>query len=131
MTAQREEYGTRNTPISLGLESAIDFINDIGIQNVARRGRDLVNHFRKGIADIQDIEILTPKSEAYSASMLTIRIKGKDNLKLNQNLNKEQHLRLRGIYENNLNGIRISFAIFNSFEEVDLLVKSLKEVVKG
>ncbi|PTM09467.1 MAG: hypothetical protein DA407_05790 [Bacteroidetes bacterium] len=127
-SAQREEYGTRNTPITLGLGSAIDFINTIGIDNVAQRGRELVSRFRKGISNIPDIEILTPESDVYSASMITIRIKGKDNLKLNPKLNKEKNLRMRGIYENNINGIRISFAIFNSFEDVDLLVNSLKDV---
>lgn len=130
-SAQREEYGTRNTPITLGLGSAVDFINTIGIDNVAKRGRELVTRFREGIANTPEIDILTPESELYSASMLTIRIKGKDNLKLNPILNKEKKLRMRGIYENNINGIRISFAIFNSFDEVDLLVNSLKDVVKG
>ena len=77
------------------------------------------------------IEILTPESDLYSASMITIRIKGKDNLKLNPTLNKEKNLRMRGIYENNINGIRISFAVFNSFEEVDLLVNGLKEIAKS
>ncbi|MCB0462639.1 MAG: aminotransferase class V-fold PLP-dependent enzyme [Flavobacteriaceae bacterium] len=130
-SAQREEYGTRNTPITLGLGSAVDFINTIGIDNVAKRGRELVTHFRKGISNIPEIDILTPESELYSASMLTIRIKDKDNLKLNPTLNKEKKLRMRGIYENNINGLRISFAIFNSFDEVDLLVNSLKDVVKA
>lgn len=130
-SAQREEYGTRNTPITLGLGSAFDFINTIGIENIAQRGRELVLHFRKGIENTPQIEVLTPESEAYSASMITIRIKGKDNLKLNPTFNKEKNLRMRGIYENNINGIRISFAIFNSHEEVDLLVNSLKEVVKA
>ena len=131
MTAKREEYGTRNTPITLGLGSAFDFINAIGIENVSKRGRELVSRFRKGIANIPGIEILTPESDVYSASMITIRIKDKDNLKLNPILNKEKNLRMRSIYENNINGIRISFAIFNSFDEVDLLVNSLKEVAKA
>jgi len=130
-SAQREEYGTRNTPITLGLGSAFDFINAIGIDNIAKRGRELVTRFRKSIASTPEIEILTPESDIYSASMITIKIKGKDNLKINPTLNKEKNLRMRGIYENNINGIRISFAIFNSFEEVDLLVDSLKDVVKG
>ena len=127
-SAQREEYGTRNTPITLGLGSAFDFINAIGIDNVAKRGRELATRFRKGIANTPNIEILTPESEVYSSSMITIRIKGKDNLKLNPTLNREKNLRMRGIYENNINGIRISFAIFNGFEEIDLLVSSLKDV---
>ena len=130
-SAQREEYGTRNTPITLGLGSAFDFINTIGIDNVAKRGRELVTRFRKGIKNTPEIEILTPESDLYSASMITIRIKNIDNLKLNPLLNKEKKLRMRGIYENNINGIRISFAIFNSFEDVDLLVTSLKDVVKS
>jgi len=130
-SAQREEYGTRNTPITLGLGAAIDFINTIGIENVAKRGRELVAHFRKGIANTPEIEILTPDSESYSASMITIRIKGKDNLKLNPILAKEKNLRMRGIYENNINGIRISFSIFNSFEEVDLIAASLKYFTKS
>jgi len=130
-SAQREEYGTRNTPITLGLGSAFDFINTIGIDHVAKRGRELVTRFRKGIANTPDIEILTPESDVYSASMITIRIKDKDNLKLNPTFNNEKNLRMRGIYENNINGIRISFAIFNSFEDVDLLVNSLKDVVKS
>lgn len=128
-SAQREEYGTRNTPITLGLGSAFDFINTIGIANIEKRGRELVTRFRKGIADTPQIEILTPENEAYSASMITIRIKSKDNLKLNPTLNKEKNLRMRGIYENNINGIRISFALFNNFDEVDLLVNSLKELI--
>ncbi len=130
-SAQREEYGTRNTPITLGLGSAFDFINTIGIDNIAKRSRELVTHFRSQVDKIPEIEILTPKSERFSASMITIRIKGKDNLKLNPILNKEKNLRMRGIYENNINGIRISFAVFNSFEEVDMLANALKEIVKA
>jgi selenocysteine lyase/cysteine desulfurase len=34
---------------------------------------------------------------------------------------------MRGIYDNNIDVIRISFAIFNIFEEVDLLGRTLKE----
>jgi len=127
-SAQREEYGTRNTPITLGLGSAIEFIESIGIENVEQRGRELSNYFRKGLAQISNIEILTPESEDYSSSMLTFRFKNKDNLKLNQQINKEYKIRLRGIYENNLNAIRVSFAVFNTFKEIDGLITALNEI---
>jgi cysteine desulfurase/selenocysteine lyase len=130
-TAQRQEYGTRNTPITLGLGSAFDFINRIGIENVAKRGRELGTYFRKEIADLSEIEILTPSKEEYSASMLTIRIKDKDNLKLNPTMRNDKKIVMRGIYENDINGIRISFAVFNSFEEIDLLVNALRETIKA
>lgn len=127
-SVQREEYGTRNTAISLGLRSAIEFINTIGIENVAKRGRELSIYFRKGLSAIPGIEILTPESEEFSASMLTFRIKSKDNLKLNQQINSQYKIRLRGIYENNLDAIRVSFAIFNTFKEIDNLLLALKKI---
>ena len=127
-SVQREEYGTRNTAISLGLGSAIAFINTIGIENVARRGRELSDYFRKGLSEIPEIEILTPESEEFSASMITFRVKSKDNLKLNQQMNSSYKIRLRGIYENNLNAIRVSFAIFNTFKEIDNLIIALKKI---
>jgi len=129
-SAQREEYGTRNTPITLGLGTAVEFIKAIGIAHVAKRGRELSTYFRKKMAGISAIELLTPEEEAYSAAIITFKVKGIDNLALNQQLSREYKIRLRGIYENNLNAIRISFAIFNTFEEIDELIAGLKTVVK-
>jgi cysteine desulfurase/selenocysteine lyase len=129
-SVQREEYGTRNTAISLGLESAIDFINTIGIENVAKRGRELASYFRKGLSELNEVEILTPEATEFSASMITFKIKGKDNLKINQQIGREYKIRLRGIYENDLNAIRVSFAVFNTFKEINNLLIALKEVIK-
>tara|TARA_R110002073_G_scaffold128999_1_gene274955 strand:- start:3217 stop:4512 length:1296 start_codon:yes stop_codon:yes gene_type:complete len=128
-TAHREEYGTRNTPISLGLASAIDFITTIGIKNVDARGRELATRFRKEISKNSKIEILTPENQEYSASIITIRIKDRNNLDFNLKLNRKARLRLRGIYENNINGIRISFSIFNSTKEVDYLISYLEKMI--
>lgn len=127
LSAQREEYGTRNAPNIIGLGTAIDFMEEIGMENVAKRGRELANYFRKGLTQFEAIEILTPVEENYSASILTFKIAGLDNLELNQKLNSEKGIRLRGIYENDLNAIRVSFAVFNSFEEIDQLLVALSE----
>jgi len=135
-TAQREEYGTRNTPMVVGLSSAIDFISDIGIENVAKRGRELTTHFYDGLSQIPEVEILSPTEVEYFASIATIRIKDKVNASIPQKLfdkgkeNNGKYIRTRYIYENNLKGIRISFAICNSINDVDYLLDSLKEIVK-
>ncbi len=130
MTAQRAEYGTRNVPIILGLGSAIDFISTIGINNIIARSRKLVDHFRTELASlVPEFEILTPENPEYSASIVTIRKKDMDGLKICDKLRLEKKMNLRGIYENNINGIRISFTIYNSIEEVDSLISALKDVV--
>ena len=127
-SVQREEYGTRNTAINLGLGSAIEFVSTIGMENIAKRGRELANYFRNGLSTLKQIEILTPEKEVFSASIITFRFKGKDNLKINQQINSIYKIRLRGIYENNLNSIRVSFAVFNNFKEIDDLLVALKEI---
>lgn len=128
-TAEREEYGTRNAPMVIGLESAIDFISTIGIENVASRSRELANYFRKGLSLISEVKILTPESAKYSASIITIRIVNRDNHLVKEKLRKEKSIRIREVYENNLNGIRVSFAIFNTKEEVDKILTAIKEIV--
>lgn len=125
---EREEYGTRNTPMLQGMESAIEFISTIGIENIVTRSRELISHFRMRIAQMPEIEILTPEDLNSSASIVTIRLKGKDNLAIGKRLREEKNIRVRGIYENDLNGLRISFAIYNNQKEIDFLVDNLKEI---
>ena len=127
-SAQREEYGTRNTSIILGIETAIEFISTIGIENVGRRGLEFATYFRQKIKDLEKVEILTPENPAFAASIITIRIAGVDNLELNMKISVDHGIRLRGIYENDINGIRISFCVFNTYKEVDNLVKVIREV---
>ena len=129
-SARREEYGTRSMPLISGLSSAIDFISTIGIENIADRGRELANHFRACISDTPEIEVLTPRDPEFSASIVTIRIRNMDNLEIAHKLfEKEERLRVRGIYECNLNGIRVSFGIYNSFKEIDYLSGALKQMI--
>jgi selenocysteine lyase/cysteine desulfurase len=76
-----------NTPISLG--SDFNFSNAIGIEKVAKRGRELSTRFRNGIAITPEIKISTPENAVYSSFIITKSIRCKN-------------LRMRGIYETTL-----------------------------
>jgi selenocysteine lyase/cysteine desulfurase len=128
-TAQREEYGTRNTPITLGIGTAIDFISSIGIENIEARGQELATYFKQGLATNPHIEILSPLKIRCASSIVTFRSPKLDYNELNQKLGTDYGLRVRGIYENDLNGIRVSFAVFNSKKEVELLVSALADIL--
>lgn len=134
-TAQREEYGTRNVPNIAGLGSAIDFISAIGIENISLRNRKLVDYFREKLRSFTNVEILTPENPKYSASIVTIRIKDKDNLRIPQKLfdtgkvENGMYIRVRGLYENEINGIRISIALCNNKSQVDYFLASLEKVL--
>jgi selenocysteine lyase/cysteine desulfurase len=129
--AQREEYGTRNTPIIIGLGTAVDFIEEIGIERVETRGRYLADRFIRGMEEVPGVEILTPKNPEYSACIVSIRVEGMDAQKVSLQLSQEQIIKLRAVFEYDINALRASFSVFNSPEEVDMLVNSLKAVITG
>ena len=125
MTASREEYGTRNSPLIYGLESALDFIHEIGFEHIVKRRKELVDYFLSAIDNMNDIKVLSPKNRDYGTPMISIQIKGVDSAKSTISLHGNQQIRVRGIYENDLNAFRISFSIFNTKSEIDYLVESL------
>jgi len=129
-TAQREEYGTRNTSLTLGFGAAVDFITGIGISNIERRGAELAQLFRKSLYEYPEIEFLTAENKEYSASIITFKIKDINYLDAIKKLGKRKNIRLRGIYENKLDAIRASFAFYNDEDEVSLLVEGLKEIIR-
>ena len=134
--AQRIELGTRSTPTALGLGSAIDFINAIGIKNVEKRGRDLATYLKVQLVKLPNIELLTPMEAEFSASIVTFRIKGMEHKTAQERIQSsvidnpvgKKKIRVRGIHENNLNAIRVSCTVYNNFEELDSLITVLKSL---
>lgn len=129
--ASREEYGTRNYPIIAGLGSAVDFINQIGAQRIHERGKELSQIFIDRVFSNQNIEILSPSEESCKSSIVTFRVKHKDNIEISKSIRRKKQIRIRGVYENNLNSLRASFAIFNSEEEVNLLADTILELASN
>lgn len=130
-TADRYEVGTRNTPITLGLGAAIDFVSAIGIHTIEKRGKELATYFKNKIVKHEGIQLLTPMDEDCTAAIVTIRLAGVENVVEKCSLlMRDENLFMRGIYENNINGIRLAFAVFNTKKEIDHAVEILKKQVR-
>jgi selenocysteine lyase/cysteine desulfurase len=127
-SADRHVFGTRNIPTLSGLATAIDFVSKIGVQKINTRGRALAKYFRNAIQDMEGVEILSSEDGKYATSILTIRFKHINNYDIRVNVAKEFNFHFRYIHENNLDAIRLSFAIYNTEEEIDKLVAILKRI---
>lgn len=129
--ARAVEYGTRNTPIALGIGAAIDFFDAIGIERVAARGRALAKYFKEKLLEIDKIKLLTPIDPELSGSIVTFKIMDdkKSYTDYISQIKKEYNIRLRPIGEHGLNAIRTSLHIYNTFEQVDRLVEAVKNVI--
>jgi selenocysteine lyase/cysteine desulfurase len=129
--ASASEYGTRNTPLVLGLGAALEFLSTIGIERVADRSVALAQRLRDHLETIDGIELLTPAAPGTSAAILTFRLptSGGDPWDWCNLLRREHGFRLRPVGEAGLMAVRASTHVFNSEDEVDRLADVLEEVL--
>ncbi|UTW62764.1 aminotransferase class V-fold PLP-dependent enzyme [bacterium SCSIO 12741] len=125
----REEYGTRNAPQVLALESAVKFLNQFGIDEIEKRGLHLAEYLKKGLNEIPEIEVISPMDREYASAIVTFRIKGMPFHDAYLDLMKTYRCRLRVIFENDLEAIRASCAIYNTEKDLDFLLESLRTMV--
>jgi len=129
-TAQRYEYGTVSAPLFVGLGAAIDFLMKIEMQNVWARDAALSTAFFTGLQEISNVELLSPLNPAERGAMITFKMKNIDYLKLQSFLAEKYKLRTRGVGEAGLNGLRVSWHLYNSFEDVNRVLEGVREAAK-
>jgi selenocysteine lyase/cysteine desulfurase len=129
-TAQRYEYGTVSAPLFAGLGAAIDFLMKIELQNVWARDAALSTAFLNGLREISNVELLSPLDQAERGAMITFKMKNIDHLKLQSFLAEKYKLRTRGVGEAGLNALRVSWHLYNSFEEVNRVLEGVRDAVK-
>ncbi len=124
-TAQRYEYGTINTSLIYGLKTTISFWSKINHKKVWKQNRKLTSFFRQNLLDL-GADILTP---AQSGSITTFKFPNLDYQNLQQKLWTKYRIRLRGIYEGDLNALRASIHIYNSYNEIEEVIKALQDTI--
>ena len=127
----RLEYGTRNIPLIMGLEAAIDFVDELNLETLSKRNKELARYLVEKLSENPKIEIISPLNDEFSTSMISFRVKGKDYLRVRNTLTKTYLQRVRAIYENDLNAVRVCIAIYNNKEQVDQLVKDINVISQG
>jgi selenocysteine lyase/cysteine desulfurase len=125
--AHRFFGGSQSAAIYTGLCTAADFLDDLGMKNVAARGKYLATYLRSELKNIPNATILTPEEENSHASILGFKLKNMEYGKLQSFLTEKYNIRSRGVSESGLNALRISLHIYNSIDEVNILVKGIKE----
>lgn len=124
------EYGTRSTPVIVGLGAAVDFLSTLGMERVARRGSALALYFRERLRAIPALDVLTPGGEQSSASIVTFAANNEavDVRSWAQPLQERHRIRVRPVGEHGLKGLRVSTHIYNTHAELDRLVAALSEL---
>jgi cysteine desulfurase / selenocysteine lyase len=129
-SAQRYEYGTQNELLFLGFHASLKFMNALGLQKIRDHNETLSEKFYSEISKIEGCELLSPSEREYRSSMITFRVPGKTLNDVMGELAKD-NIHVRPVGEADLNGVRVSFHIYNDENDLDKAIESIKKIVKN
>ncbi len=121
-----ENYNTRNLPELLGLGAALDYRTQIGEERIQNRVYELKKYFRDSLADDPRFVFKTPESDDLSAGIQTVELVGHTAGTVKRKLSSDYQIDCRPMSSHDINGLRISLAIFITKADVDYLVSALK-----
>lgn len=129
------EAGTPNICGGIAFGYAIDYIQNIGIDFIAQHEHKLLEYATKQILSIGDITIYGASDISKKAGVISFNINGVHPYDVGTILDKmgiavrTGHHCAQPIMEfYHIPGtVRVSFALYNTFEEVDILVEGLKK----
>ena len=131
------EAGTMNIAQAIGLGAAIDYLDKIGMKNIERHEKSIVNHAYEKLNEMKEIEIYGPSAEKRSG-LVAFNVKGVHAHDTSQILDGDG-IAIRAGHHcamplHSVLGIaasaRASFYFYNTEEEIDKLVEGLKKVIK-
>jgi cysteine desulfurase/selenocysteine lyase len=133
--ALKFEPGTPNIAGIVGFGAAIDFINEIGLANLHQHECELANYAFEKLNQFEKLEIYSKQKN--NIGVISFNVKNHHAYDVGTLLNNYgiavrtghhctqplmQHLGIQGT-------IRVSFAAYNSIEEIDFFIEKLKRVI--
>ena len=129
----RVHTGTMNFAAVLTIPTALDFQENIGIENIDKRLKSLRNQWVDGVINNSKVEILTPQDERMHAAITSFRIKGKTTYEENKML-MDTLTDKYGIFTVAISGIekgcgiRVSPSLYNSREDMNKLIAAINDI---
>ncbi|MDR1471149.1 MAG: cysteine desulfurase [Synergistaceae bacterium] len=133
---QKFEAGTGSIADAVGLGAALDYVSRIGMENIARYERELLEYGTRGLKGVPGLTLVG--TAAQKAGVLSFVLDGHSNEEVGHYLNRAgiavraghhcaQPILRRFGYEGT---VRPSLAFYNTPGEIDLLVSSLRELAR-
>ena len=132
------EAGTLNGHAIAGLNAALDYLKEEGIENIQKREEELMFRFYNGIKDIKDIKIYG-NFENKRAAIVAFNVGDMDSaafsdeLSLYYNISTRPGAHCAPLMHKAMNtveqgAVRFSFSHYNTEEEIDTAINAVKEI---
>ncbi|MBS1506121.1 MAG: aminotransferase class V-fold PLP-dependent enzyme [Bacteroidetes bacterium] len=126
--ARLNHIGTHPVHTDLTIADAIDFHTKIGGERKESRLRYLQNYWTNQVRDIPNVVLNTPKDPTRSCAIANVGIKSMKPQELAEVLLKKYKIYTVAIDGANVHGCRITPNVYTTTQELDVLVKALKEL---
>jgi len=133
------ESGTLNLPGIVGLKAGIEFINNLGVENIKLYKNMLLTRLYEGIKDINGVKIYSTSNVNKNSGILAINILDCDSTEITEILSNKYDIAVRGGYHcaplahktlgtEKQGLVRISLGCFNTIEDIDYTIKAIQEI---
>ena len=130
------EAGTPNIEGAIGLATAFDYINNLGINNISAYENELLHYATKELEKIEEVRIIGTASD--KAGVISIEVINTHPFDIGTLLDQlgiavrtGHHCTQPLMTRYGIQGtVRISFAFYNTKEEIDTLIIGLKKAIK-
>jgi cysteine desulfurase / selenocysteine lyase len=135
--ATKFEAGTGNIAGAVGLAEALRYVQRLGVERIAAYEHALLEYATPRLADIPGVRLIGTATE--KASVLSFVLAGHDPLEVGKALNAEgiavragHHCAQPALRRLGLEAtVRPSFAFYNTFEEIDVLLNAVRRIAEG
>lgn len=142
----RLEAGTLNSHGIAGLSAAIDYLNDIGVDNIEKKEKDLTEYFYNEVIKIDGVKVYGDfswvgdgKPTMQHAAIVSLNVKDYDSGEVSDALSNDYGIATRpgahcaprlhiALGTKHQGAVRFSFSYFTTKEELDAAISALKEI---
>jgi cysteine desulfurase/selenocysteine lyase len=137
---QQYEAGTPNIAGGIGLGAAVDYLTALGMENVRNHGEFLTERLIRGLRAVNGVKVHAPENPALRIGVVSFTVGGIHPHEVAQQLDESADILVRsgfhccqplmerlGLPEGT---VRASLGVYNTEEEVDLLVATVEEMTR-
>ena len=116
--------GSSSVPLQAAFLEAVSFIEEIGVQEIEERNRQLATRLKRQLADISGVNLYSPMEPGLSSGLVAFALSGWEAPAAVERLWADHRIVVRQVEYPP--GIRASLHFFNTEDEVDQLAQAVK-----
>ena len=124
-TAQRFEFSTMAYGCAKGLAESVEFLNDVGVENIERHNLELGKMIRDELA-LLGADVISPTKAAETTSIISAKFPNRDSKSIVHQLNDANV-----VISPRRDFFRLSPHLYNTENDVDVALTQIKKIIQN